>query len=87
VVATINNNDMASKMDEALGPAKKNKEPASATVKGAKWAEDAHAMLLDGELGEVEGWKNIASLWWALEASMRFVSPVSLCVPVFGIEN
>jgi hypothetical protein len=86
VVAAINN-DAASKADAARGPAKKQKGPANAAVKGAKWAEDARAMLLDGGLGEIEEWKNITSLWWALEASTRFVSPVRLSVRVFGIEN
>jgi hypothetical protein len=46
-------------------------------VKAPKWAKEARATLLQGEIGNEPAWKECMELWWALEASAKFVSPVS----------
>ncbi|KAJ7823357.1 hypothetical protein B0H13DRAFT_1919662 [Mycena leptocephala] len=45
-------------------------------VKAPKWAKEARATLLRGEIGNEPAWKECMELWWVLEASAKFVSPV-----------
>jgi hypothetical protein len=46
-------------------------------VKAPKWAKEVRSALLEGEVGKEPAWKACAELWWALEESTKFVSPVS----------
>jgi hypothetical protein len=56
----------------------------AAAKKGAKWAEDARIMLLEGRLGDEDSWKKVTNLWWDLEASTSFTSPVG--IPLFCLR-
>jgi hypothetical protein len=42
-----------------------------------KWAKEAHTTLFGGDLGMDDAWKVTAGLWWVLETSTGFASPVS----------
>jgi hypothetical protein len=53
-----------------------NAEP-EPTYKAPKWAKEAHATLFSGDLANDDAWRGTAGLWWTLEASTAFVSPVS----------
>ncbi|KAJ7915946.1 hypothetical protein B0H13DRAFT_2323814 [Mycena leptocephala] len=59
-----------------------NAEP-EPTYKAPKWAKEAHATLFSGDLANDDAWRGTAGLWWTLEASTAFVSPVK----GFGAEG
>ncbi|KAJ7809603.1 hypothetical protein B0H13DRAFT_2385138 [Mycena leptocephala] len=45
-------------------------------VKVPKWAKEARSTFLEGQVGNEPAWKECVELWWALEASTKFASPV-----------
>jgi hypothetical protein len=64
-------------------PVSSGPKPAAVTIvdpmKAPKWAREARANLLAGGLGDNEAWKATMTLWWALETSTGFNSPVRRC--------
>jgi hypothetical protein len=47
-------------------------------VKVPKWAKEARSTFLEGQVGNEPAWKECVELWWALEASTKFASPVGV---------